>query len=110
MTDQTHDPALRSWVESANEAGTDFPVQNLPYGMFRDSKDGRPRLGVAIGTQVLDATAAFGLESMKAVMEKPKAERVELRRRISRFLVTREAGVERLLTPMAAAEMLQVGR
>ena len=106
MTDQTHDPALRSWVESANEAGTDFPVQNLPYGMFRDSKEGRPRLGVAIGTQVLDATAAFGLESMKAVMEKPKAERVELRRRISRFLVTREAGVESLLTPMAAAEML----
>src|ERR1035441_10041387 len=86
MTDQTHDPALRSWVESANEAGTDFPVQNLPYGMFRDSKDGRPRLGVAIGTQVLDATAAFGLESMKAVMEKPKAERVELRRRIRRVL------------------------
>ncbi len=106
MTDQTHDPALRSWVESANETGTDFPVQNLPYGMFRDARGGRPRLGVAIGTQVLDATAAFGLESMKAVMEKPKAERVELRRRISRFLATREPGAESLLTPMSAAELL----
>jgi fumarylacetoacetase len=106
MTDRTHHPALRSWVESANEAATDFPVQNLPYGMFRDSKNARPRLGVAIGSQVLDATAAFGLDSMKAVMRKPRAERVELRRRISRFLVTREAGAESLLTPMAAAELL----
>ena len=106
MTDQTHDPALQSWVESANEAGTDFPVQNLPYGMFRDSRDGLARLGVAIGTQVLDVTAAFGLKSMKAVMEKPKAERVDLRRRISGFLLTRERGSEGLLTPMAAAELL----
>jgi fumarylacetoacetase len=55
---------------------------------------------------VLDATTAFGLESMKAVMRKPQAERADLRQRISRFLVTREPGAESLLTPMAAAEML----
>jgi fumarylacetoacetase len=106
MTDSTHEPALRSWVESANEPGTDFPVQNLPYGMFRRGKGESPRLGVAIGGQVLDATTAFGLESMKAVMRKPQAERADLRQRISRFLVTREPGAESLLTPMAAAEML----
>ena len=29
-TDPTHDPALRSWVASANGASSDFPVQNLP--------------------------------------------------------------------------------
>ena len=31
----THDPALRSWVESANDGGTDFPIQTLPFGIFR---------------------------------------------------------------------------
>ncbi len=32
--DETHDPAGRSFVESANDAGTDFPIQNLPLGIF----------------------------------------------------------------------------
>lgn len=34
-TDATHDPSLRSWVASANRAGCDFPIQNLPFGRFR---------------------------------------------------------------------------
>ena len=34
-TNETHDPAARSWVESANRPGCDFPVQNLPFGVFR---------------------------------------------------------------------------
>jgi len=55
MSDITHDPALRSWVASANAAGTDFPVQNLPYGRFRRAGSDEPwRIGVAIGDQVLD--------------------------------------------------------
>lgn len=33
--DETHDPALASWVASANVEGTDFPIQNLPFGVFR---------------------------------------------------------------------------
>jgi len=33
--DETHDPALTSWVESANAPGCDFPIQNLPFGIFR---------------------------------------------------------------------------
>jgi len=32
---ETHDPQLTSWVASANTAGTDFPIQNLPFGVFR---------------------------------------------------------------------------
>ena len=32
---ETHDASLRSWVESANADGTDFPIQNLPFGVFR---------------------------------------------------------------------------
>jgi len=55
--DETHNPALRSWVESANAPTTDFPVQNLPLGVFR-ANDGRARPGVAIGDQILDLMAA----------------------------------------------------
>ena len=35
ITDATHDASLRSWVESANDPATDFPIQNLPFGRFR---------------------------------------------------------------------------
>src|SRR5918912_3663103 len=56
--DATHDPDARSWVESANEAGTDFPIQNLPLGIFkRKGKTEPPRGGVAIGDQILDLAA-----------------------------------------------------
>jgi fumarylacetoacetase len=58
---ETHDPALRSWVESANSTSTDFPVQNLPFGVFRPSGGDAPgRVGVAIGDQILDMTRAVG--------------------------------------------------
>ncbi len=57
--DDTHDPALRSWVPSANEPGTDFPVQNLPFARFRRRGSDTPwRVGVAIGDQVLDLKLA----------------------------------------------------
>jgi fumarylacetoacetase len=56
--DATHDPALRSWVASANVAGGDFPLQNLPFGVFRRAGSSeRFRGGVAIGDQVLDLGA-----------------------------------------------------
>jgi fumarylacetoacetase len=47
--------AVKSWVRSANEADTDFPIENLPYGVFR--RDGQARIGVAIGDQILDLRA-----------------------------------------------------
>jgi len=34
VTDRTHDPALRSWVASANQPDADFPIQNLPFAAF----------------------------------------------------------------------------
>lgn len=53
--DATHDPSLRSWVESANQNDTDFPIQNLPFGVFRPQGSAEPsRIGVAIGDQILD--------------------------------------------------------
>jgi fumarylacetoacetase len=52
--DETHDPGRVSWVESAQ--GSDFPIQNLPLGIFSETK-GRRRPGVAIGDYILDLTA-----------------------------------------------------
>ena len=54
---QTHDPAARSWVESANQDGGDFPIQNLPYGVFSTDGDGK-RAGVAIGAMILAPVTA----------------------------------------------------
>jgi fumarylacetoacetase len=57
--DGTHDPALRSWVESANDPATDFPIQNLPFGRLRRRGSDEPwRIGVAIGDQALDLKLA----------------------------------------------------
>ncbi|MCI1193382.1 fumarylacetoacetase [Calidifontimicrobium sp. SYSU G02091] len=61
--DETHDPALQSWVESANDPATDFPIQNLPFGRFRRADDMDWRIGVAIGDQVLDLRRARLLET-----------------------------------------------
>ncbi len=54
----THDAARRSWVEAANQPSTDFPLQNLPFGVFRPASQPTPRPGVAIGDQVFDLSAA----------------------------------------------------
>jgi fumarylacetoacetase len=56
--DATHDPALRSWVEAANDPRSDFPIQNLPFGVFRCAASDEPwRVGVAIGDQIVDVAA-----------------------------------------------------
>ncbi len=55
---ETHDPARRSFVDSANAPGCDFPIQNLPFGVFRPASGEPPRVGVAIGDQILDVAAA----------------------------------------------------
>jgi fumarylacetoacetase len=57
---ETHDPARRSWVAEANEADCDFPIQNLPFGVFRPTPGARPRGGVAIGNHILDLSEAVG--------------------------------------------------
>jgi fumarylacetoacetase len=54
--DTTHDPSLRSFVESAN-GHPEFPIQNLPFGVFQ--LDGEARVGIAIGDRILDVAAAF---------------------------------------------------
>lgn len=64
LINETHDPGLTSWVESANREETDFPIQNLPFGVFTrieagdddDQFSGEPSIGVAIGNYVLDVS------------------------------------------------------
>jgi len=99
--DATHDPAIRSWVESANAAHSDFPIQNLPFGRFRNAGSSDAlRIGVAIGDQVLDLQAAGLIESqdMHALMAASPDERQALRRAISNALA---AGNERALVRQA---------
>ena len=55
---ETHDPQAKSWVKSANVDGAPFPIQNLPFGVYRGNDDSS-RIGVAIGDSVLDLRAAI---------------------------------------------------
>jgi len=59
MIDETHDPSRVSWVRGA-QPGSDFPVQNLPLGIFSEAK-GLRRPGVAIGDYILDLTSVSDL-------------------------------------------------
>jgi len=115
--DDTHDPELASWVESANDPASDFPIQNLPFGIFRrKGSKGEPRGGVAIGDQVLDL-AAVDMNTGPALNRLAAAGRPvwrDLRRVLSKGLST-SAGrkkFERHLLPLKRAELflpVQVG-
>lgn len=87
--DDTHDPALTSWVTSANQPASDFPIQNLPFGRFRpQGSQASLRIGVAIGDQVLDLAAAglISTDDMNMLMASSVQERCQLRQAISAFL------------------------
>ncbi|GAA6206335.1 MULTISPECIES: fumarylacetoacetase [Thalassotalea] len=59
LLNETHNPDLTSWVETANQTGCDFPIQNLPFAVFkRIGSDEDFRGGVAIGDQIVDLSAA----------------------------------------------------
>jgi len=108
--DATHDPALQSWVESANAADTDFPIQNLPFGRFRLPEDPDWRIGVAIGDQVLDLRQARVIESsdLNRLMRLRTETRVELRRAISEGLQRgspHEARFRAALQPLSSVEL-----
>lgn len=60
MLNSTHDSSRRSWVASANTPDADFPLQNLPHGVFSQGK-GAPRGGMAIGDSIFDLGAAIEL-------------------------------------------------
>jgi fumarylacetoacetase len=106
MIDQTHDPNLRSWVESANDPATNFPIQNLPFATFRKPHDERLRVGTAIGNKVLDLSELFHIGSMKELMVLPAFARVDLRRRISELLAHHSPATEAHLEALADVQLL----
>jgi fumarylacetoacetase len=107
--DETHDPSLASWVESANDPETDFPIQNLPFGRFRDAQDRDWSIGVAIGDQVLDLRRAGLIEStdMNLLMRLARESRRALRQAISAGLRRGSSKQEKFsaaLLPQASVE------
>lgn len=107
----THDPKLRSWVSSANEAGCDFPIQNLPFGRFRpDGSSEGFRIGIAIGDQVLDLKAAglIDTDDMNVLLGQGAAERQALRSAISEGLregSPKQAAWSKALSAQSSVEM-----
>ena len=61
----THDPARRAWVDSANFADAEFPIQNLPFGVFDDGV--ARRAGVAIGDQIVDLAALSAADRLQGL-------------------------------------------
>src|SRR5580704_14437692 len=113
--DRTHDPGLLSWVESPNDPAVNFPIQNLPFCVFGRADDAGPRIGTAIGTQILDLRGcqstgvvdepALLAESLDKVMALPRERKVALRLRLSDVLSDRahRTAAEPLLTAAADA-------
>lgn len=129
VLDDTHDPGARSWVESANADAADFPIQNLPFGVFRRRGTTDAKIGIAIGDRVLDvaglvsdgllkddaSTAAVAgackSTSLNALMALGAGPRRALRRRVHSLLrddasAPDQAAVSRHLAAQADVEML----
>ncbi|MDE2338046.1 MAG: fumarylacetoacetate hydrolase family protein, partial [Gammaproteobacteria bacterium] len=122
--DATHDPSLTSWVDSANRPECDFPLQNLPFAVFRRAGSGEPlRCGVGIGDAVLDLTAlgaaaprsgpaaealaACAAPALNGLMALGPAAALALRRTLSELLRSgspHAAALASALVPQAGAE------
>ena len=122
MIDDTHNPTLKSWIETANATDIDFPIQNLPFGVFRPraSRDAF-RIGVAIGNQILDlehcrraglletlsdgVLAAVSAGELNPLMALGSTAASSLRTRVSSLLRVGAPARGELLVSMEDAEM-----
>ena len=130
--DETHNPDRTSWVASANARDSDFPIQNLPFGVFRrrNGSEGA-RVGVAIGAMVFDLVAAEALApslfdmhaavldacahpTLSALMAMGRGPLRALRAEIAKVLDERNAAAAEQLQPalvgMSEVEMLLPAR
>jgi fumarylacetoacetase len=123
--DETLDPERRSFVASANQPESDFPIQNLPYGVFRRAHtDEAFRVGIAIGAQIFDVSRVLSLfspaaqggaracvsSSLNELMGLPSDSWDALRREVSHLLDEKTSGpnhgaVAESLVPMVDAQM-----
>ena len=121
---ETHDPKLSSWVASANGGRTDFPIQNLPFALFRRKGSAEDWRGaVAIGDQIVDMAAAlkagvFSTDALPAAQAAAQSSLnhlmslgpqplSHLRKQLSKALQTgaqQEAALKACLVPQAEAE------
>ncbi len=119
----THAPDLRSWVVSANAPDADFPIQNLPFGVFRSADHDTPRCGVAIGDRVLEvhrisrlftgdaaaAAQACAAPELNGLMALAAPATSALRAQLSRMLAEDESThrdhVAQALLPLAQVEL-----
>jgi fumarylacetoacetase len=130
----THDPSVKSWVPSAQTPGTDFPIQNLPFGVFtRLEGETRPHIGVGIGDCILDlfecgrrgllselpdlCIESSASDSLNALMKLGPSCWSALRKRISGLLRADSADCGRIaakmetaLVPMTETRMLLPAR
>jgi len=125
---ETHDPGLSSWIESANAADTDFPIQNLPFGVFARKGDAERRVGVAIGDQIVDVGESLSANlwtgkardvarwcdrpTLNELMQAPRESLYAFRARLSELLAGTPGDATVInplppgaLVPMAEAEM-----
>lgn len=125
---ETHDPSLLSWVASA-QGDTDFPIQNLPFGVFRRTRQSDPAVGIAIGDQILDLGASLKVAGFTGPAERAAQACTQptlnplmalgrqywsgLRRQVSSLLAVDSPTYrknprigEQLLVPMAEAELI----
>jgi fumarylacetoacetase len=126
--DETHDARHKSWVESANDPESDFPIQNLPLGIFSRVGLKAHRFGIAIGGSIFDVGVAQELGlltglaaqaaelggdgTLNALFATGQALLRDLRRQVSALLNQQskdgqraQAQRERLLHPMTACQM-----
>ena len=125
---ETHEPSLTSWIESANSPDTDFPIQNLPFGVFSRKGDAERRVGVAIGDQIIDIGESLSANlwtgkardiarwcdrpNLNELMQAPKDSLSEFRARLSELLSGTPGDTSVInplppgaLVPMAEAEL-----
>ena len=112
---KTHDPALTSWIESANSPDTDFLIQNLPFGVFSRKGDSERRVGVAIGDQIVDIGESLSANlwsgkardvarwcdrpSLNELMQAPRESLSQFRERLSELL-TGTPGDDSVINPL----------
>jgi fumarylacetoacetase len=109
--------ALKSWIDSANDSRSDFPLENLPLGVFRSGR--RAKIGVAVGDRILDLAACYeeGLvaedalaePTLNALMAKGRAASRALRERLTELLLDGAKDryrVTKHLLPRRGTEML----
>jgi len=114
---------LTSWIESANSPDTDFPIQNLPFGVFSRRGEVERRIGVAIGDKIVDVAESLSANlwsgeardvarwcdrpTLNELMQAPKDSLSKFRARLSELLVG-TPGDEGAINPLPPGALVQM--